>query len=161
LHFTSATGEGVKPEQIGKQIIAEHITLKATLEQLESVADEVLAKGDDRLDALRNLAADFGDALLAHMDWEDTNLAPALLACGERGEEPAARLARDHSEQRDLLEHIFRGLADASRPGRIVARNLLDLCRLLSSDFVDEEEMLLEAGFLPDDAVPGGAPDNR
>jgi len=157
----NAMGERVKPDQIGKQILVDHVALRETLGRLESLAAEVLAEGDSQLDALRNLATDFGDALLAHMDWEDSNLTPALQACGARGEEAAAGLARDHTEQRDLLEHIFRGLADAGRPGRIVARNLLDLCRLLSSDFIEEEEMLLEIGFLPDAAVTDGAPDTR
>jgi len=150
----------VKPDEIGKMILADHVALRESLERLKGLAGEVLAHGDSRLASLRNEATGFVDALLVHIDWENTNVEPALRAGGTRGREFAAELARDHAEQRDLVEHILLGLADSRRPGCIVARNLLDLGNLLKNDMVDEEEMLLEAGVLPDDVTPSGEVDS-
>jgi hemerythrin-like domain-containing protein len=151
----------MKPIEIRKQVLAEHVELRQTLERIEGLADRVLATGDDELASLRGEATGFLDALLTHMEWEDDHLAAALRAGGELGKEFAASLARDHAEQRDLLEHILRGLADTSRPGRVIARNLHDLCRLLRDDIVDEEEMLLKAEFLQEGATIGGEADTR
>ena len=151
----------MKPSEIRKQVLTEHVELRQTLERIEGIADRVLTAGDGELASLRGEATGFLDALLTHLEWEDEHLAPALCAGGELGEGFAANLARDHAEQRDLLEHILRGLSDASRPDGVIARNLRDLCRLLRDDMVDEEEMLLKAEFLHERASGGDDPGTR
>jgi DNA-binding NarL/FixJ family response regulator len=144
----------VKPDDLRNQLLAEHDELRQALEKLERLAARVLTGSDDQIAALRAEAAGFLDALLTHMEWEDVDLAQAVRDAGAGGENLAAKLARDHSEQRELLEHVLRGLSDASRPVPIVARNLLDLCSLLRDDMVEEEEMLIKAGVLRGDAAP-------
>jgi hemerythrin-like domain-containing protein len=143
----------VKRNEIRKQVLADHVALRRTMGHLEDLAGRVLAGDDSHLRTLRSEATDFLDALLAHMKWENVHLTPAVRKVGARGEYRAAKLAREHAEQRDLLRHILRGLADASRPGRVVARNLLDLCSLLREDMVDEERMLLDARVLRREAT--------
>ena len=138
----------MKTDEIRKQVLADHVALRRTLGRLEGLASRILAGRDGHLRALRSEAIGFLDALLVHMEWEDLNLAPALREVGARGEGLAAKLTREHVEQRELLRHILRGLSDMTRPGRVVARNLLDLCGLLREEMVDEEEMLNGAPLL-------------
>jgi iron-sulfur cluster repair protein YtfE (RIC family) len=138
----------VKRNEIRKQVLADHVALRRTMGRLEGLARRVFAGHDSHLCELRSEATDFLDALLTHMKWEDVHLAPALRKVGARGEYLAAKLAREHAEQRELLRHILRGLVDVSRPGCIVSRNLLDLCGLLREDMVDEERILLDARVL-------------
>jgi hemerythrin-like domain-containing protein len=151
----------VKRNEIRKQVLADHIALRRTMGHLEDLAARVLAGHDGHLQALRSEATDFLDAFLAHVKWEDGHLTPAVRKVGARGEYLAAKLAREHAEQRDLLRHILRGLTDASRPGRVVARNLLDLCGLLREDMVDEERMLLDARVLRREAAVRSHVSNR
>jgi len=138
----------MKTDEIRKQVLADHVALRRTLGRLEGLASRVLAGRESHLRSLRGEAIGFLDALLVHMEWEDLHLASALREIGARGEHLAAKLAHEHVEQRELLRHILRGLSDMTRPGRVVARNLLDLCGLLREDLVDEEEMLLDARAL-------------
>jgi hypothetical protein len=132
----------MKTDDIRKQILADHVALRRTMGRLEGLANGFLAGRDHRYSALRGEAIGFLDAFLVHMEWEDIYLAPALREVGARGEYLASKLTRDHVEQRELLRHILRGLSDSTRPGSIVARNLVDLFGLLREDMVDEEEML-------------------
>jgi hemerythrin-like domain-containing protein len=138
----------VNTDEIRKQALSDHVALRRTLGRLEGLASRILAGRDSHLRALRSEAIGFLDALLVHMEWEDLHLAPALREIGARGEHLAAKLTREHVEQRELLRHILRGLSDVGRPGRVVARNLLDLCGLLREEMVDEEEMLINAQLL-------------
>jgi hemerythrin-like domain-containing protein len=138
----------VKTDEIRKQVLADHVALRRTLGRLEGLASRILAGRDSHLRAFRGEAIGFLDALLVHLEWEDHHLAPALREIGARGEHLATKLSREHVEQRELLRHILRGLSDVSRPGRVVARNLLDLCGLLREEMVDEEEMLNGAQLL-------------
>lgn len=135
----------MKTDEIRKQALSDHVALRRTLGRLESLASRILAGHESHSRALRSEAIGFLDALLVHMEWEDLHLAPALREIGARGEYLAAKLTREHMEQRELLRHILRGLSDLARPGCIVARNLLDLCGLLRDEMVDEEEMLINA----------------
>ena len=132
-------------DEIRKQVLADHVALRRTLGRLEVLASRVLTGRESHLRALRGEAIGFLDALLVHMEWEDVHLASSLREVGARGEDLAAKLTREHVEQRELLRHILRGLSDMTRPGPVVARNLLDLCGLLREDLVDEEEMVLDA----------------
>jgi hemerythrin-like domain-containing protein len=138
----------METDEIRKQVLADHVALRRTLGRLEVLADRVLTGRESHLRALRGEAIGFLDALLVHMEWEDVHLAPALRKVGARGEHLASKLTRGHVEQRELLRHILRGLSDLTRPGRVVARNLVDLCGLLREDMAGEEEMLLDVRVL-------------
>lgn len=143
----------MKRDEIRKRVLTDHVASRRTLGRLEDLASQVLAGHDSHLGTLRIEATDFLDALLAHMKWEDIHLAPALRKVGARGEYLAANLAHGRAEHRELLQHILWGLADVSRPGRVIARNIFDLCGLLRRDMVDEEEDLLDARVLRRDVV--------
>jgi hypothetical protein len=137
----------VKGAEIRNKLLSDHAALRRALGQIEDSAGRVLDRDDDQLAPLRHEATGFLDALLTHLEWEDRHLDPPLRAAGDHGQELADELALDHAELRELMEHILRGVADESRPGRVIARNLLDLCGLLSDDMVGEEEILLDVAF--------------
>lgn len=87
------------------------------------------------------------------MRWEDRHLAPALREADAWGEERAAKLDRDHREQRQVLSHCLAAVADESRPASVVARTLIDLVGMLREDIEDEERVLLDERVLRDDVV--------
>lgn len=138
----------MKTDEIRKHVLDDHTALRRTLVRLEGLARRVLAGSEGHLSALRGEAIGCLDAFLVHMEWEDIHLAPALREVGARGEHLAAKLTREHFEERELLRHILRGLSDLTRPGRVVARNLVDLCGLLREHMVEEEEMLVDSPAL-------------
>ena len=138
----------METDGIRKQVLADHVALRRTLGRLEGLANRVLAGRESHFRALRGEAIGLLDALLVHIEWEDVYLAPALRDIGARGEQLASKLTREHVEQRELLRHILRGLSDMTRPGRVVAQNLVDLFGLLREDMVGEEEMLLDVRVL-------------
>ena len=133
----------MKASQILERILEDHVALRGMLESLENRSKRVL-------DGERNLAGALrveGEALLAklreHMHWEDVHLAPALRDADAWGEERAERLAQDHREQRELLQHVLWSLQDQSRPAVLLARNLLDVVSTLREDMQQEERSLL------------------
>jgi hemerythrin-like domain-containing protein len=138
----------METDEIRKRVLADHVALRRTLGRLEGLANRVLAGRESHLRALRGEAIGLLDALLVHIEWEDVTLAPALCEVGARGEDLASKLTREHVEQRELLRHILRGISDMTRPGRVVAQNLVDLFGLLREDMVGEEEMLLDVRVL-------------
>ena len=143
----------MKPSEVRRQVLADHVTVRGMLLSIESLAQQVIAGERNLAGALRFE----GEGLLAflrnHMSWEDRYLAPALRAADSWGAERAEQLESDHLEQRQLLQHALETIEDESRPPALVARNLLDLVQLLREDIEDEETTLLDERVLRDDVV--------
>ena len=144
----------MRPSEVREHVLYEHETIRAMLEILENRARQVAAKGSGPLvGPLRLEGETLLETLLTHMRWEDRFLRPALLEADAWGEERAALLDRDHKEQREMLAFVLGMVRDLSRPRDVIARNLLDLVRLLNEDMEDEEQVLLDERVLRDDVV--------
>jgi hemerythrin-like domain-containing protein len=145
--------ENRSPAETRAWILQDHQNLRVLLSQLEDVAQQV-QDGDRRLlGPLRLEAERFMHRFEDHTRWEDRYLRPALLDADAWGQERAARLDHDHTEQRKLLEDSLDRLREADRPPAQVARAVLDLIALIRTDMEEEERDLLDPRVLRDDVV--------
>lgn len=143
----------MQASDVRRRILEDHQTLRAMLVSLERVAQEVLDGEAQLSGALRFEGETLMERLLEHMHWEDLYLRPALCEADAWGQERAERLDRDHREQREMLRYALASVEDASRPPLVVARQMLDLVRLLRDDMSEEEELLVNDRVLRDDVV--------
>lgn len=143
----------MRPSEVRNRILHDHETLRAMLFSVERVASEV-ANGEAQLVGnMRFEGETLMERLLEHMHWEDLYLRPALCEADSWGQERAERLDRDHREQREMLSYALASVEDQSRPPLVIARQLLDLVRLLREDMEDEEQALVNDRVLRDDVV--------
>jgi hypothetical protein len=150
----------MQADEVRQKVLADHAVLRGMLSSLQQLAHQVLEGKHERTQALRFEGKTLLHTLREHMDWEDAHLDPVLRNAGSSGRQRADQLARDHREQRAMVEHLLAGLQDPARPTPILARSLLDLTRLLQLDMQDEEASYLDERALPDrgfgfDAEPG------
>ena len=143
----------MKPSEVRRHVLSDHVTIRGMLLSVESVAKKVIDEEHHLVGALRLE----GEGLLAflreHMRWEDRYLAPALREADSWGSARAEQLESDHREQRQLLQHSLETIEEQSRPPALIARNMLDLVRLLREDIEHEESALLDERVLRDDVV--------
>jgi hemerythrin-like domain-containing protein len=145
----------MKASEVRRQAVAEHDALRVRLSHLDQAARQVLAGERTLLGALRLEGEALLKLLLEHIQWEDAQLGPALRRTDPAGAERAAQLAREHREQRELLEHTLRALQDQTRPTVVLARSLVDLVDLLQQEMAEEEASLLDERVLRDDPEGG------
>jgi len=143
----------MQPSEIRRQILSDHETLSAMISSIERLSLEVVEGERHLVGALRLEGQTFLERLLEHMYWEDRYLRPALCEADAWGRERAERLDREHAEQRETLTFALATLEDQSRPAVLIARNLLDLVKLLREDMRDEEDSLLDERVLRDDVI--------
>ena len=143
----------MKPSEIRKHVLSDHVTIRGMLLSVETIAKQVLEGERNLVGALRLEGEGLLTFLREHMGWEDRYQGPALRAADAWGPARAEQLDSDHREQRQLLEHSLATLEDQSRPPALIARNLLDLVELLRQDVEDEESALLDEKVLRDDVV--------
>jgi iron-sulfur cluster repair protein YtfE (RIC family) len=143
----------MRPSEVRERVLSDHEELRGRLAELEELARASLERGPGAGVGLRTRAEDLLDHLAIHMSWEDRYLVPVLRAADGWGEARSGRLAREHLEQRELLEYALRQLHDADRPEAVVARNLLDLVALLREDMLEEECAFLDERLLRDDPL--------
>jgi hemerythrin-like domain-containing protein len=133
----------MRPGEIRARIQADHAALRVLLEEVAELARRVEAGRGEAVAPLRERGLALHDRLAAHLDVEDRILLPWLRTAGE---EPAERLATEHTEQRLLLEYILGRLRDAKRPSLVLGRELRGFVELLLDDMADEERRVLAAG---------------
>jgi hypothetical protein len=143
----------MRPSEVRERVLSDHEELRGRLAEIERMARATLGGGPGEGAGLRVRAEELLDRLAIHMSWEDRYLVPVLRTADGWGDARSGRLAREHLEQRELLEYALRQLHDADRPEAVVARNLLDLVALLREDMQDEERAFLDARLLRDDPV--------
>jgi hypothetical protein len=143
----------MRPSEVRRRILDDHQKLRSMLVSVERVAHEVVDGECQLTAAMRHEGEQLMERLLEHMGWEDRYLRPALCDADAWGQERAERLDRDHREQREMLEYALAGVEDEGRPPLVVARQLLDLVRLLRDDMQEEEELLVNDRILRDDVV--------
>jgi len=136
---------------VRRRVLEDHERLRGELERLEGLAEQILREAEAEM--LRAESEQFLERLLRHMRWEESYLLPALLDADAWGRERAARLERDHREQRELFAFILERLRDGARPTAVVARDVCNLVDLLRDDMREEEQDLLDERVLRDDVV--------
>ena len=143
----------MEPSEVRRRVLADHEQLRRDVEQIEGFANEILEGLRMPISALRAEAKELVARLRAHMHREESYLLPALRDADAWGAERAEHLVRDHREQRDRLDFIVARLDDATRPGELVARDVVHLVDLLREDMRVEEQELLDERVLRDDIV--------
>ena len=145
-------GTSLKPSEVRGRILGDHADLRRMLAEIEDLAER-FERGDAEVArALRDHGLALHARLCAHLDLEDEILAPALQNADAWGEVRAERLAREHREQRELLQYLLERLREESRPTLLVAREFRNFALLLRSDMEQEEETALREDLLRDDA---------
>ena len=143
----------MRPSEVRRSVLSDHQKLREQLTKLEQLSRAALVGTQLPRAALRGEAKVLLASLASHLNWEDRYLAPVLREADAWGALRCVKMAEDHHEQRNLLEYVLRQLHDESRPGSIVAGNLLDLIALLREDMNEEESALLDENLLRDDVV--------
>ena len=142
----------MRPSEVRERVLADHERLRADFKRIEAIAR---AARDGALERFGDLRVE-GDALLArllsHMRWEESYLLPALRNSDSWGAERAARLIKDHREQRELFRFFHSRLGDTG-DWPVLAQRLSDLIALLRDDMAEEERELLNERVLRDDVV--------
>ena len=144
------------PAEVRKRVLDDHAALRASLDEVESVARRVLEGSR----ALRQELGRAGERLLesleSHIEWRDDHLPPVLRGAASWGGEREAQMRRDHREQRQVLRYLLEKLRDRQRPNHLLARNLLDFSAMLRDDMTEEEQALLESDAPQDDVLGAG-----
>jgi hypothetical protein len=137
----------MEPSDVRERIRADHAALRPLLCAVGDLARRVEAGEGSRVVAsLRECGVALLERFAAHLELEERILLPVLRA---EGGVRAERLAREHHEQRLLLEYILGRLQDAARPSLVLGRELIGLVDVLMDDMADEE-----AGVLAERSVP-------
>ena len=143
----------MKPSDVRRKILEDHHRIRRLLRPTEDLARSVSLGESDLADSLRRLGALLLERLAAHLEWEDRHLGAALSEADAWGPERAERLAREHSEQRELLAHAAQRIEDERLPPRLLGSIMLDLVSLLHADMQEEEHACLDPSVLRDDVV--------
>lgn len=143
------------PTEVRERVLRDHAALRASVEEVESLARSVLEGSR----GLRRELSDLGESLLesleSHITWEDDHLAP-LLRDAVLGEEREALMRQDHREQRQVLRYLLEKLRDRRRLIDLLARNVLDFSAMLRDDMTEEEQVLLCSDAPQDDVLGVG-----
>jgi hemerythrin-like domain-containing protein len=136
-------GGAMNRVEVRDRILVEHLRLRERLSEIEELADRFDKGGATVGEELRGTGAAMCEVFAAHLAFEDAQLLPILREIPERGEELAARLAREHREQRELLYYLVGRLEEENRPTSLVARELRSFCAAIRDDMCHEESTLV------------------
>lgn len=138
---------------VRKRILEDHQVIRRLLTEVDALARRALA-GEDGLEAeLREAGERLRERFLAHLALEDAHLVPALRVSDAWGDERAARVEREHREQRAEMERLLGHLRDVRRGARELAQELSDLVNGLVADMEREERAVLDPEVLRDDVI--------
>ena len=142
----------MRPSQVRSAILGEHEEIRAILGAVDALAGTPQV-GPKEVEALRQQSLVLHRRLIAHLEFEDRHLVPAVRDADAWGEERARRLVEEHAEQRELLEYILMQLGDRERAPQLLCRTLRTFVELVNEDMVHEESALLRDDILRDDVV--------
>ncbi len=143
------------PSEVRRQVLREHQGLRAQLERIEALADDLRRGERDAGDrrGLRERVEQLARAVEAHERLEDELLGPALEESTNWRKVCIADMHRYHETQRrevaTTLQVLRNPEADAARLARAVGR----LVRVLRADLECEERDLLAPALLRDDPL--------
>ncbi len=143
----------MEPSAVRKRILEDHVVIRGHLSAVDGLARRALA-GEEGLEAeLRRAGETLRERFLEHLTLEDTHLVPALRDADAWGDERAARVEKEHAEQRAQMEELLADLRDSRRGVVEIAQELLDLVNALVADMEHEERAVLDPEILRDDVV--------
>jgi len=142
--------DSLSPGQVRARILADHVTLRGVLDDIDALA-KCFRAGDPGVGAqLRDTGAEFFELFASHLKLEDALLLPAIQNLRE-GDFLADRLEREHREQRELIHFLLARLNQDDRPTNLVASELASFSDYVRKDMTHEEETILREGLLSDD----------
>jgi hemerythrin-like domain-containing protein len=144
------------PAEVRKRVLDDHAALRATAEEMESVARRVLGGPGAPRRELGRVGEHLLESLENHIEWRDRHLLPVLRGAAGWSREREAQMRRGHREQRQVLRYLLERLRDRQRPNHLLARNFLDFSAMLRDDMTEEEHALLESGAPQDDVLGAG-----
>ena len=142
----------MRPSEVRERVLSDHERLRADFRRIEALARAAREGALGRFGDLRVEGDALLARLLAHMRWEESYLLPALRNSDSWGAERAARLIKDHRDQRELFR-FFHMRLESTEPWPVLAQRLSDLIALLRDDMAEEERDLLDERVLRDDVV--------
>jgi hemerythrin-like domain-containing protein len=140
----------MKPSEVRQRILKEHAALRRLLGRVEGLAELYEGGNADVAPELLEQGRALYESLAAHLDVEDTHLAPALRAAGIEGERRAQSLAHEHREQRELLRYLLGRIHELSRPTILIAREVRSFVGYVRTDMDHEEKAMLDEAVLRD-----------
>jgi CBS domain-containing protein len=152
LFFGSDARHGLRPSDVRARILAEHDVLRELYARIEALALRVLADESDAEGPLRERCRELYQALLRHIELENTILVPALRETNAFGPVRAQNLLAEHERQRQVLLDALTA-AEATASEADVARGVLVLIGELLTDMAHEEQALLHPDLLKDDPI--------
>ena len=135
----SDTQAPATPDEIRSRIRSEHAQISALLARVEALSERVDSDPKSVV-ALRDDLQELGEALLAHLHYEEYQL-PSLAAEGE-AEAVIEGMRREHEAQRELFDRIIRDL-DETAVGTKLVTGVRELARAIRDDMAHEERELL------------------
>jgi len=145
----------MQPSEVRRRVLEDHERIRQLLDEVEGLTRRFESGEQDAGPALVEKGLLLHETFCRHLDLEDDILARALREADAWGEERAARLAREHREQRELLSYLMSRLRDESRPTVLVARELKNFAELMREDMEQEESEALSDEVLRDDVITG------
>jgi hemerythrin-like domain-containing protein len=138
----------MKPREIRERIFEDHALLRERLEEIEALNERFVGGSAEVGSELRERGAALYEMFDAHLSLEDENLAPVLRTIPEKGKDLAARLAREHREQRELLHFLLGRLEEQNRPTSVIANELQGFSNYLKLEMSHEESAILSHELL-------------
>lgn len=137
-------------ETVRQRVLEEHAEIRPLLDGVEKLAQR-FEHGEEQVGRdLRKRGFGLYERLAAHMDVEEELLLSRLRGAGDRGRQLAERLAREHAEQRELLEYLLGRLGESTLPTLLIARELVSFVEYVRLDMSHEEHTLLANDLLAD-----------
>jgi hemerythrin-like domain-containing protein len=140
MNTGSETQSPATPDEIRARIRSEHAQISALLARVEALTERV---GDDdakSVIALRDELSALGEALLAHLHYEEYQL-PSLAEEG-KVDEMMEEMRREHQAQREIFDSVIRELDETAVGSKLVI-GVRELSRAIRDDMAHEERELL------------------
>ena len=137
------------PESVRARVLADHASLRHLLAILAALARELAAKrhGEPGAEAQsKRVLAELCQTLLAHLDYEEAELAPLLRAASAWGPMVVTHLLDEHSAQRATILALEED-ADTGKTPAEFADEIGWFIRGIRRDMDDEEKLLTSEAF--------------
>ena len=142
----------MRASEVRTAILTEHEVIRTVLSAVDGLAEGIVVGFGD-LEGLREQGLVLHRRLVAHLDFEDRYLIPAVRESDGWGDERARQISEEHSEQRDLLEYILKQIRDRDRVAQLLGRTLRSFVEAVLEDMSREEAVFLCDDLLRDDVV--------
>jgi hemerythrin-like domain-containing protein len=136
----SGTQTRPTPNEIKARIRGEHAQISSLVARVEALTERVGSGNPKSLIALREELQKLGNALVAHLHYEEYQL-PSLASEEEVGQ-MAEEMHREHQAQRELFNRIIEELDETAVGSKLVV-GVRELVRAIRDDMEHEERELL------------------